>query len=73
MVRVPIWIREDASRFEVSVQARSIRRAVAIAAALYPGAEVRVSFPIDAEAFFVEESGAQAEQLTRERLVGVAA
>jgi hypothetical protein len=31
-----------------------------IAAALYPGAEVRVSFPIDAEAFFVDESGPRA-------------
>ena len=73
MVSVPIWIREGASRFEVSVQASSIRRAVDIAAALYPGADVRVSFPIDAEAFIVEESGARAEPLTRERLVGVAA
>ena len=65
MVSVPIWIREGASRFEVSVQASSIRRAVDIAAALYPGAEVRVSFPIDAEAFFVEETGARAERLAR--------
>ena len=73
MVRVSIQIREGASRFDVSVQAQSIRRAVGIAAARYPGADVRVSFPIDAEAFFVEESGARAEQLTRERLVGVAA
>jgi hypothetical protein len=73
MVRVPIWIREGASRFEVSVQARSIRRAVDVAAALYPGAEVRVSFPIDAEAFFVDESGPRAEQLARERPDGVAA
>jgi len=47
MVRVPILIREGASRFFVSVQARSIRRAVEIAKARYPGADVRVNFPID--------------------------
>jgi hypothetical protein len=46
---------------------------VDFATALYPGADVRVSFPIEAEAFFVEEPGAGAEQLTPKRLVGVAA
>ena len=66
MVRVPIRIREGASFFEVSIQARSIRRAMDIAATLYPGADVRVSFPIDAEAFFVEEPSERAERLTRE-------
>jgi hypothetical protein len=66
MVRVSILIREGASRFGVSVQARSIRRAVSIAAARYPGADVRVSFPIDAEAFFVEEPGSRAARLGRE-------
>ena len=60
MVRVSIRVREGASCFDVSVQAQSIRRAMDIAAALYPGAEVRVSFPIDAEAFFVDESGPRA-------------
>jgi hypothetical protein len=49
MVRVPIRIREGASRIDVSVQAQSIRRAVGIVANRYPGADVRVSFPIDAE------------------------
>ena len=73
MIRVSIQIREGASRFDVSVQAQSIRRAVGIAAALYPGADVRVSFPIDAEVFFVVEPGARAELLTHERPDGVAA
>ena len=73
MVRVPIRIREGASRFDVWVQAQSIRRAVGIAVARYPGAEVRVSFPIDAEAFFVEEPGTRAELLRRERSERVAA
>ena len=67
MVRVSIRIREGASRFDVSVQAQSIRRAVVMAAARYPGADVRVSFPIDAEAFFVEKPGARIELLRCEQ------
>jgi hypothetical protein len=66
MVRVSIRIREGASRFDVWVQAQSIRQAVGIAVARYPGADVRVSFPIDAEAFFVEEPVSQAARLGRE-------
>ena len=73
MVRVSIRIREGASRFDVSVQAQSIRRALGIAAARYPGADVQVSFPIDDEAFFVEEPGARAELLTAEQPERVAA
>jgi len=66
MVRVPIRIREGASCFDVSVQAQSIRRAVGIAADRYPNADVRVSFPIDAEAFFGEEPGSRTARLRRE-------
>jgi hypothetical protein len=73
MVRVSIRIREGASRFDVSVQAQSIRRALGMAAARYPGADVQVSFPIDAEAFFVEEPGARVERLRREQPERVAA
>ncbi len=73
MVRVPIRVREGASRFDVLVQAESIRQAADTTAALYPGADVRVSFPIDAEVFFVKAHGARVEQLTREQPNGVAA
>jgi hypothetical protein len=67
MVRVSIRIREGASRFNVSVQAQSIPRAVEIAADRYPDADVRVSFPIDGEAFFVEEQPAtRTARLSRE-------
>jgi len=66
MVRVPIRIREGSSRFDVWVQAQSIRRAVGIAADGYPNADVRVNFPIDAEAFFVEEPGSRTARLGRE-------
>ena len=66
MVRVSIRIREGASRFDVSVQAQSIPRAVEIAANWYPNAAVRVSFPIDAEAFFVDEPATRTARLRRE-------
>jgi hypothetical protein len=66
MVRVSIRIREGASRFDVSVKAQSIRRAVGIAADRYPNADVRVSFPIDGEVFFGEEPGSRTARLTRE-------
>jgi hypothetical protein len=66
MERVSIRIREGASCFDVSVQARSIRQAVGIEVARYPGANVRVSFPIDGEVFFVEEPGSQTARLRRE-------
>jgi hypothetical protein len=72
MVRVSIRIREGASRFDIPVQAQSIRRALGIAAARYPGADVRVSFPIDAETFFAGEPGSRAARLGRERSERVA-
>jgi hypothetical protein len=73
MVRVPIRIREGASRFDVLVQARSIRRAVRIAADRYPNADVRVSFPIDAGVFFVKEPVSRTARLRREWSERVAA
>ena len=66
MVRVSIRIREGASRFDVSVQARSIRQAVGIAVDRYPGADVRVSFPVDGKVFFVEEPSSRAARPRRE-------
>jgi hypothetical protein len=73
MVRVSIRIREGASRFNVSVQAQSIPRAVEIAADRYPEADVRVSFPIDGGAFFVEEPATRTARLRSEWLERVAA
>jgi hypothetical protein len=73
MVRVSIRIREGARHIDVTVHAQSIRRAVGITTARYPGADVQVRFPIDAEAFFVEEPGARVEWLRREQSERVAA
>ena len=66
MVRVSIRIREGASRFDVWVQAQSIRRALGIVADRCPNADVRVSFPIDAGVFFVEEPVSRTTRLRRE-------
>jgi hypothetical protein len=57
----------------VVVQAKSLREAVSIAAAVFPTAEVRVRFPIDAEAFFVKDPAAQAGKASLERAEGMAA
>lgn len=59
-VRVSIEVRNGAARFNVAVQAESIRRAVGIVARRYPDRDIGVKFPIDPEGFFVEDRAAQA-------------
>jgi len=44
-----------ADRLILSVRAESIRRAVSAAEGLYPGAHVRVTYPIEPETFFVRD------------------
>ena len=58
MVRISIEIGNSAARFSVSVQAESIKRALEIVKRQNPGKDCKVSFPIDAEAFFCEEDSA---------------
>ena len=55
MVRITIEVSNGPVRFSVSVQAQSIERALEIVERQNPGRECKVSFPIDAEAFFVED------------------
>ncbi len=64
MIRVVIDVLNEATRTCVVVQAKSIRGAVSIAAAVYPNADVRVKFPIDPEAFFVKDPAARAEMVS---------
>ena len=52
MVRVTVEVRNGASRFEVTVRAQSISRALGLVAARYPEGDARVVFPIDPEGFF---------------------
>lgn len=60
MVEVSIEVRKGAARFSVTVRADSIRRAVSLVTERYPKGDVRVSFPIDPEQFFVEDTAAPA-------------
>ncbi|MGH3089941.1 MAG: hypothetical protein ACRDSJ_21885 [Rubrobacteraceae bacterium] len=53
MVNVFLKVGSGEDCFETSVQAESIRRAVSVAEARYPGREVRTIFPLDTETFFV--------------------
>ena len=54
MISVSMEVREGATLSRATVQAESIREAVSITKGHYPGREVRVMFPIDAEEFFIE-------------------
>ena len=63
MIRISVQVSSDAARFKLSVQAESIERALEIAARLNPGKECEVTFPIDPETFFVEDSVVPDRQL----------
>ena len=62
MIRVCIEVGEGRALSRATVRAESIREAVSITRGRYPGRDVRVIFPIDAEEFFVgpEEGNAWA-------------
>ncbi len=68
MVKVSIKVQNGVSRLRVAVQAENIRRAVSIAGRLYPGGDVGVKFPINAESFIVKDSCARAELINFEML-----
>ncbi len=70
MIKVSMEVREGAALSRATVQAESIREAVSITKGYYPGRDVRVIFPIDAEDFFIE---GPAEVNSRTRLSMVAA
>ena len=63
MIRISIQVSSGAARFRVMVQAESIERALEIAERHNPGKECEVTFPIDPETFFVEDSAAPVSQL----------
>ncbi len=70
MIKVSMEVREGAALSTAIVQAESIREAVSITRERYPGRDVRVIFPIDAEDFFIK---GPAERNSRMRLSMVAA
>ncbi len=53
MVKVSIEVHSETARFAVAVQAKSIQRALSIAAARYPGSVASVKIPIDPEGFLL--------------------
>jgi hypothetical protein len=60
MVKVSVEVRSGTARFGVSVQAQSIRSALALVEARYPRGEVGMVFPIEPEGFFVDGPAALA-------------
>jgi hypothetical protein len=71
MIKVSMEVGEGATLSRATVQAESIREAVSITRGRYPGRDVRVIFPIDAEEFFIE-SPAEANSRTRLAMVAAA-
>jgi hypothetical protein len=55
MVRISVEVGSGAGRFRVMVQAENIERALEIARRHNPDKECRVTFPLDPEAFFIED------------------
>ena len=58
MIKVSIEVDSGTARSGMAVRAGSISRALSIAETLYPGAHIRVVFPIEPEAFFVGDPAA---------------
>ena len=71
MIKVSMEVREGAALSTAMVQAESIREAVSITRERYPGRDVRVIFPIDAENFFIE-GPAEGNSRTRPSMVAAA-
>ena len=65
MIRVCIEVGEGRALSRARVQAESMREAVSITRGRYPGRDVRVIFPIDANDFFIV---GPEEQNSRRRL-----
>ena len=63
MIRITVRVSSGAARFGVAIQAESIERALEIVASQHPGKECEVTFPIDPEAFFVDDAVATVGQL----------
>ena len=57
MIRVSIEVvGSSVNSLCISVRAGSMRRAVSAVEGLYPGADVRVAYPIEPETFFVRDA-----------------
>ena len=63
MIRISVQVSSGAARFRVAVQAESIERALENVERRYPDKVCQVTFPIDPETFFVEDSVASVRRL----------
>jgi hypothetical protein len=63
MIRISVQVSSGTARFRVAIQAESIERALEIVARQNPGKACEVTFPIDSETFFVEDSVVPVRQL----------
>jgi hypothetical protein len=71
MIKVSMEVREGPALSRATVQAETIREAVSITRGQYPGRDVRVIFPIDAEEFFID-GPAKGNSRTRLSIVAAA-
>jgi hypothetical protein len=63
MIRISVQVSSGTARFRVAVQAESIERALESVVRQYPGKVCEVTFPIDPETFFVEDSVTSIRQM----------
>jgi hypothetical protein len=63
MIRISVQVSSGTARFRAAIQAKSIERALEIAARQNPGETCEVIFRIDPESFFVEDSIVTVRQL----------
>jgi coproporphyrinogen III oxidase-like Fe-S oxidoreductase len=63
MIRISVQVSSGTARFRVAVQAESIERALETVARQYSSKVCEVTFPIDPETFFVEDTVATVRQL----------
>jgi len=63
MIRISVQVSSGTARFRVAIQAETIEQALESVARQNPGKECEVTFPIDPETFFVEDSVSTFRQL----------
>lgn len=63
MIRISVRVGSGATSIRVAIKAESIERALEIVARQNPGKDCEVTFPIDPETFFAEDSVATFGQL----------
>ncbi len=72
MVRVQIEVESGTGRFRVPARATTIVQAVRFVSAGYPGASVRVVFPIELDAFFAGDVEGEPEIVRAKGMVSAA-